>query len=71
MNETTAVTELSPSAQAVLDAAHEAWVTKDDPRSIAAAVLRALVKTCSFEDFNTVLMTAEDVLSIANKLEAV
>jgi len=74
MNETTAVTELSPSAQAVLDAAHEAWVTKDDPRNIAAAVLRALVKTCSFEhfnNFNTVLIFAEDVLSIANKLEAV
>ena len=32
---------LSPAAQAVLEASHEAWVTKDDPISIAAAVLRA------------------------------
>jgi hypothetical protein len=28
-------------AQAVYEAAHEAWVTKDDPSSIAAAALRA------------------------------
>jgi len=35
------MTELSPSIQAVLDASYEAWYTKDDPRSIAAAVLRA------------------------------
>ena len=34
-------TPLSPAAQAVLDAAHEAWITKDDSRSIAAAALRA------------------------------
>jgi hypothetical protein len=33
--------ELSPAAQAVLDAAREAWITKDDSRSIAAAALRA------------------------------
>ena len=33
--------DLSPAAQAVLDAAHEAWVTRDDPQGIAAAVLRA------------------------------
>jgi hypothetical protein len=32
---------LSPAAQAVLDAAHEAWITKDDAPSIAAAALRA------------------------------
>jgi hypothetical protein len=35
------MTELSPAAQAVLDAAHEAWITKDDAPSIAAAALRA------------------------------
>ena len=34
-------TPLSPAAQAVLDAAREAWITKDDSRSIAAAALRA------------------------------
>ena len=36
-------TPLSPAAQAVLDAAREAWITKDDSRSIAAAALRAAV----------------------------
>lgn len=36
-----AMTDLSPAAQAVSDASHEAWVTKDDPWSIAAAALRA------------------------------
>ena len=35
------MTNLSPAAQAVMEASHEAWVTKDDPISIAAAVLRA------------------------------
>ena len=34
-------TPLSPAAQAVKDAAYEAWYTKDEPRSIAAAALRA------------------------------
>ena len=29
------------AAQAVYEAAHDAWVTKDDPSSIAAAALRA------------------------------
>ena len=32
---------LSPAAQTVLEASHEAWVTKDDPISIAAAALHA------------------------------
>ena len=31
------------AAQAVYEAAHNAWVTKDDPSSIAAAALRAAV----------------------------
>jgi propanediol dehydratase small subunit len=31
----------SDAAQAVYEAAHEAWVTKDDPSPIAAAALRA------------------------------
>jgi hypothetical protein len=35
------MTDLSPQAQAVLDAAYEAWITRDDSRSIAAAALRA------------------------------
>jgi hypothetical protein len=32
---------LSPQAQAVEYTAYKAWITKDDPRSIAAAVIRA------------------------------
>jgi len=35
------VADLSPAAQAIDDAAYQAWVTRDDPRSIAAAALRA------------------------------
>jgi hypothetical protein len=34
-------TPLSPAAQAIDDAAYQACVTRDDPRSIAAAALRA------------------------------
>lgn len=37
---------LSPAAQAVSDASQEAWVTKDDPWSIAAAALRAAALHC-------------------------
>ena len=33
---------LSTAAQAVSDASHKAWVTKDDPWSIAAAALHAV-----------------------------
>ena len=32
---------LSPAAQAIDDAARDAWVEMDDPRAIAAAALRA------------------------------
>jgi hypothetical protein len=35
------VADLSPAAQAIDDAAYQAWVTRDDPRSIAAAAFRA------------------------------
>jgi hypothetical protein len=35
------MTELSPAAQAVLDAAFDPWQSTDTPVSIAAAVLRA------------------------------
>ena len=35
------MTDLSPAAQAVLDAAFDPWQSTDTPASIAAAVLRA------------------------------
>jgi hypothetical protein len=35
------MTELSPAAQSVLDAAFEPWETADKPELIAAAALRA------------------------------
>jgi hypothetical protein len=35
------MTDLSPAAQAVLDAAFDPWQSTDTPVSIAAAVLRA------------------------------
>ena len=35
------------ATQAVYEAAHEAWVAKDDPSSIAAATLRAAVDQIS------------------------
>lgn len=35
------MTDLSPAAQSVWDAAFEPWQTTDTPASIAAAVLRA------------------------------
>jgi hypothetical protein len=38
------------AAQAVYEAAHEAWVTKDDPSSIAAAALRAAAAQIAAEE---------------------
>jgi hypothetical protein len=52
-------------AQAVYEAAHNAWVTKDDPSSIAAAALRAaaaqMIKTDDLTD------TVEDVIRGAER----
>lgn len=70
------------AAQAVYEAAHEAWVTKDNPSSIAAAALRAaamqMIKTddlaSSLED---VIRGAErhhqagELHTIATELEGV
>jgi hypothetical protein len=41
--------ELSPAAQAVLDAAFDPWQSTDTPVSIAAAVLRAAADLLSAE----------------------
>jgi hypothetical protein len=56
---------LSPAAQKVYESAHEAWVTKDDPSSVAAAALRAaamqMIKTDDLAD------TMEDVIRGAER----
>jgi hypothetical protein len=57
------MTQLSPDAQAVLDAAFEPWSTIDNPQSIAAAVLRAAVYGVDY-------ITSEELLAIATELEA-
>jgi hypothetical protein len=61
---------LSPAAQAVLDAAHEAWITKDDAPSIAAAALRAAVEQTFPDERDTETeLIRSDQLAIANELD--
>ena len=63
-------TPLSPAAQAVLEASHEAWVTKDDPISIAAAALRAAVATAGLKTpGGGVVLDGNFILAIAAELE--
>jgi hypothetical protein len=65
------MTELSPAAQAVLDAAFDPWQSTDTPVSIAAAVLRAaadqVVPTTVDPRLGTV---RSDLMRIAHELEA-
>ena len=64
------MSNISPQTQAVRDAAEKQ--TDLDFRyapQIAAAALRALVKACSFEDFNHQLISVSDVIAIANELD--
>jgi hypothetical protein len=75
--------ELSPAAQAVLDAAFDPWQSTDTPVSIAAAVLRAAadqVAPLGYEDVWTdgrILQyekrdpVREKLLAIAEELEAI
>jgi hypothetical protein len=68
------MSNLSPKAQAVLDAANGAssygpYDVLNESRWIAVAALRALVKACSFEDFNHQLISVSDVIAIANELD--
>ena len=68
-------TTLSPKTKTVRDAAADVywdWCDMSTASSsvIAAAALRAAVKACAFEDFDTRLLTAADVLTIADELEA-
>jgi hypothetical protein len=76
------MSELSPAAQAVLDAAFDPWQSTDTPASIAAAALRAVadeVVPLSYEDVWTdgrMLQyekrdpVREKLLAIADELEA-
>jgi hypothetical protein len=76
------MTELSPAAQAVLDAAFDPWQSTDTPASIAAAALRTAadeVVPLSYEDVWTdgkILQyekndpVREKLLAIADELEA-
>jgi plasmid stabilization system protein ParE len=64
------MTDLSPAAQAVLDAAFDFWQSTDTPASIAAAVLRAaadqVVPTTVDPRLGTV---RSDLMRIAHELE--
>ena len=58
------------AAQAVYKAAHDAWVTKDDPEHIAAATLRALLENHgTITRGGAVVLNGDDVLAIATELE--
>jgi len=73
------MTNLSPAAQAVLDAAFVPWETTDTPESIAAAALRAVAdEVCpndAMEPRNYLPMAIEnnrircEILAIADELE--
>jgi hypothetical protein len=72
------MSELSPAAQAVLDAAFDPWQSSDTPASIAAAALRAVVDQVvpvprlpydSCCDVSAAAIRAE-LLAIAVELEA-
>lgn len=54
------MTELSPAAEAVLDAAFEPWETRDAPSSIAAAALRTAALYCK-RDRLQLLAIAEEL----------
>jgi len=69
------MTNLSPAAQAVLDAAFAPWETTDTPQSIAAAVLRATIAVTQQYQGNDCLSDeiwtcdADELLAIAAELE--
>jgi hypothetical protein len=79
------MTELSPAAQAVYDAAFEPWETLDKPELIAAAALRAAADQVAPNDYSSYTghlehdfamearndSVREAILTIANELEGV
>ena len=68
------MTDLSPAAQAVLDAVKEICPAPAD--EIAAAALRAVVDQLGYDNYNVdgdhglAVVNVRDILSIANELEA-
>jgi hypothetical protein len=60
------------AAQAVYQAAHNAWVTKDDPEHIAAATIRALVTNHGTKTMGgSIILNGDAVLEIATELEGI
>ena len=58
------------AAQKVYEAAHNAWVTKDDPERIAAAIIRALVTNHGTKTMGgSITLNGDAVLEIATELE--
>jgi hypothetical protein len=67
-------TPLSPAADAVDEAARNAWITRDHPRPIAAAALRAAVSYSEYlydsQDGKTAVVRVADLQAWAAELEA-
>ena len=57
------------AAQAVYEAAHNAWATKDDPERIAAATIRALVTNHGTKTMGGIILNGDALLAIATELE--
>jgi hypothetical protein len=66
---------LSPAARAVDEAAHNAWVTHDAPRPIAAATLRAATAHGEYMvdpvDGKTAVVRVADLQAWATELEGI
>ena len=63
--------QLSPAAQEVLDATRFEVNAECHAPWIAAAVLRAAAKECAYpDDYGVDYITPEELLAIANELEA-
>ena len=66
------MTDLSPQAQAVLDAVEDDCIHPDDKHRIAADALRAAADQLGqdLEFYNTRMVATRDLLAIADELEA-
>lgn len=66
------MTELSPAAQAVLDAFNEGWNYKDDITewNVAAALRSAVAHTQQHRGNDVWICDADELLNIADELEA-
>ncbi len=65
------MSELSPAAQAVLDAASNRWLDVDDdiPAQVASATLRAIAEHCKCDDGEGYWIYRPNILAIADALE--